>query len=199
MTDVVWVCSPPTVATAKGSGNPRIRKGLASHPQIAIHRESDGTGAERTEDIAFVKTVCRDNCSHKKQSAIRRGSGEPAASRLGAGDDSLTRDPEIWLAAIQVQVSIFEIKSNGRSARKCLRGGGKYVRWQVGCHGGPGFLSQHTGVRKADQSSPSRGGWRAHPRTGGVGDEGRGRISRKKKWVSRRSGLGKRGRKEEDR
>ena len=24
MTDVVWVCSPPTVATAKGSGNPTI-------------------------------------------------------------------------------------------------------------------------------------------------------------------------------
>ena len=197
MTDVVWVCSPPTVATANGSGNPKMKPGQSTPP--SAEPPPPQRMKRRTEDIAFVKTVYRDNCSHKKQSAIRRGSGEPAASRLGAGDDSLTRDPEIWLAAIQVQVSIFEIKSNGRSARKCLRGGGKYVRWQVGCHGGPGFLSQHTGVRKADQSSPSRGGWRAHPRTGGVGDEGRGRISRKKKWVSRRSGLGKRGRKEEDR
>lgn len=123
MTDVVWVCSPPTVATANGSGNPKMKPGQSTPP--SAEPPPPQRMKRRTEDIAFVKTVCRDNCSHKKQSAIRRGSGEPAASRLGAGDDSLTRDPEIWLAAIQVQVSIFEIKSNGRSARKCLRGGGK--------------------------------------------------------------------------
>ncbi len=54
MTDVVLVCSPPMVATAKGSGNPSI-----TGYQSSITDES-GLGV-LTEEITLVQSICRND------------------------------------------------------------------------------------------------------------------------------------------
>lgn len=75
MTDVVWVCSPPTVATANGSGNPKMKPGQSTPP--SAEPPPPQRMKRRTEDIAFVKTVCRDNCSHKNNQRSVEGAGNP--------------------------------------------------------------------------------------------------------------------------
>lgn len=55
MTEVVLVCSPPSVATANGSGKPRE----------TIHKLaflSTAVDEEHTEDITFVETIGGDYC-----------------------------------------------------------------------------------------------------------------------------------------
>ena len=52
ITDVVRVCSPDSVATAKGSGNPAM---------ICISDVRSFFNRRLTEDIALVQTIGRDD------------------------------------------------------------------------------------------------------------------------------------------
>ena len=55
MTDVVRVCSPEMVATAKGSGKPKLRS-------VPL-QGSSSRSIPRTEDIAFVEAVGGNDCT----------------------------------------------------------------------------------------------------------------------------------------
>lgn len=64
MTLVVFVCSPLTVATAKGSGKPGARD--HTEGQHATYEKKCMEGQIKnetlTKDIALVEAICCDNC-----------------------------------------------------------------------------------------------------------------------------------------
>jgi hypothetical protein len=57
MTEVVFVCSPPIVATAKGSGNPTLQLDACLHLLIS-------SSLALTENISLVEPVSRNNWNH---------------------------------------------------------------------------------------------------------------------------------------
>jgi len=54
ITPVVFVCSPLMVATAKGSGNPVLKRSVSGCLDRLVH--------ERTKDISLVQSIGRNDC-----------------------------------------------------------------------------------------------------------------------------------------